>query len=217
MAANKKFDYLKHAISYYAYLLVFWGFYRLLFQAPAPLEELIVKPAIWLLPLALLLKKEKASLRSIGVTFNNFFKVVYFVLALGFVFTIFAIVVNFLKYGSLSFASNIGVNSFWIAIGLSFITAISEELVFRGYLLTRLLGFVKNSLKANVILSIGWALIHLPVAILDWRMEPLQVGIYSLIVFSFSIGATFVFLKTKNIAAPILLHVLWQWPIILFR
>lgn len=217
MATNKKITYLKHAFKYYAYLLVVWGFYRLLFQAPAPLEELIVKPVIWLLPLVFLLRKEKASLLSIGVTFNNFFRVVYFVLALGFVFTVFAIVVNFLKYGSLNFASDIGVNSFWVAIGLSFITAISEELVFRGYLLTRLLEFIKDSFRANIVLSIGWALIHLPVAILDWRMGPLELAIYSLIVFSFSIGATFVFLKTKNIAAPILLHVLWQWPIILFR
>jgi membrane protease YdiL (CAAX protease family) len=38
-----------------------------------------------------------------------------------------------------------------------------------------------------------------------------------IVIFLFSIGTTFVFLRTKNIIAPILLHVLWQWPIILFR
>lgn len=217
MAKTNKLTFLKHAISYYAYLLVVWGFYRLLFQAPDPLEELAVKPVIWLIPLYILVRKEKTNLQSLGVTFHNFFKVVYFVLALGFVFTVFALIVNILKYGNVNFAANIGVNTFWLALGLSFVTAITEELTFRGYLLTRLMENVKSPLNANIIISIGWALVHLPIAILDWRLEPMQLGVYAVIVFCFSLGATYVFLKTKNIAAPILLHVLWQWPIILFR
>lgn len=208
---------LKHALVFYTYLLLVWGFYRLLFQAPTPIEELVVKPIAWLLPLFVLLRKEKATLGSIGVQFNNFFKVVYFVLGLGFVFSLLALFVNFLKYGSLSFGANIGEVTFWGAIGLSFITAVTEELAFRGYLLTRLLSVVKSELTATLVLSVGWSLIHLPVAIFDWRLEALPLAIYMFVIFLFSIGTTFVFLRTKNIIAPILLHVLWQWPIILFR
>jgi hypothetical protein len=209
--------YLKHALSYYAYLLVVWGFYRLLFQAPVPLEELVVKPVIWLVPLYFLIKKEKANLASIGIVFNNFFKVVYFVLSLGFVFSFFALLINYLKYNGFAFAANIGEVTFWGAVGLSFITAVSEEVAFRGYLLTRLINTVKSEINANLIISVGWALIHLPVAVLDWKLEPSFLLVYIIVIFLFSIGTTFVFLRTRNIAAPILLHVLWQWPIILFR
>ncbi len=209
--------YLKHALVYYSYLLVIWGFYRLLFQAPAPLEELVVKPIIWLVPLYVLVKREKASLASIGVVFNNLFKVVYFVLSLGFVFSLFALLVNYLKYGGLNFAANIGEVTFLGAMGLSFITAVSEEITFRGYLLNRLMSAVKNEWTANIVISIGWTLIHLPVAVLDWRLGMASLVVYAIVVFLFSIGTTFVFLRTKNIIAPILLHVLWQWPIILFR
>lgn len=217
MAKTSKLTYFKHALSYYAYLLVVWGFYRLLFQAPAPIEELIVKPLVWLLPLYFLVRKEKAKLSSLGITFHNFLKVAYWVLALGIVFTFFAIVVNYFKYNSPNFAGNITANATWMALGLSIITAISEEVAFRGYLLTRLLENVKSKLNANLIISVGWALIHLPIAIFDWRLAPMELAVYSLIVFMFSVGATFVFLRTRNIIAPILLHVLWQWPIILFR
>lgn len=217
MAKSKSTLYLKHATTFYAYLFVVWGFYRLLFQVPAPLEELVVKPLVWLLPLYFLLRQEKVSLESIGITFHNFFKVVYFVLALGFVFTFFAILVNYLKYEGLQFASNIGETAFWTAIGLSFITAITEEVTFRGYLLTHLLTAVKSQWTATIIISIGWALIHWPIALLDWKLAPMALFVYSVIIFLFSVGTTFVFLKTRNIAAPILLHVLWQWPIILFR
>ena len=216
-SSSTNFKYLKHAISFYAYLLVVWGFYRLLFQAPAPLEEIIVKPVVWLIPLFVLLRREKASLSSIGVVFNNFFKVIYFVLSLGFIFSIFAVVVNYLKYDGLNFAANLGEVTFMGAIGLSFITAIVEEITFRGYLLTRLMAAVKSELTGNLVISTGWALIHLPIAILDWKLEPSALLIYIAVVFLFSLGTTFVFLRTKNIAAPILLHVLWQWPIILFR
>jgi hypothetical protein len=188
-----------------------------LFQAPTPIEELVVKPIAWLLPLFLLLRKEKASLASIGVQFNNFFKVIYFVLGLGFVFSILAVLVNFLKYGSLNFDANIGEVTFWGAIILSFITAVVEELTFRGYLLTRLLGVVKSEVTANLVLSLGWSLIHLPVAIFDWKLGGFALIIYMVVIFLFSVGTTFVFMRTKNIIAPILLHVLWQWPIILFR
>ncbi|OGM32439.1 hypothetical protein A2803_03115 [Candidatus Woesebacteria bacterium RIFCSPHIGHO2_01_FULL_44_21] len=194
-----------------------WGFYRLLFQAPVPLEELLVKPIIWLVPLFFLIKSEKLTLSSIGVVFNNFFKVVYSVLSLGFVFSLFALLVNYLKYGELNFAANIGEVTFTGALLLSFITAITEEVTFRGYLLTRLMGSIKSERTVTLVISVGWALIHLPIAILDWRLEPGSLLIYTIVVFLFSVGTTFVFLRTKNIAAPILLHVLWQWPIILFR
>ena len=209
--------YIKHAISYYAYLFVIWGFYRLLFQAPAPFEELVVKPVVWLIPLYLLLKSEKASLQSIGIVFNNFFSVIYFVLSLGFLFSVFALLVNYLKYSGLNFNAYIGETTFIGAIALSFITAITEELAFRGYLLTRILSLFKNPWTANLLISILWAFIHIPIAVLDWRLAPGPLAIYCLLVFTFSVGTTFVFLRTKNIAAPILLHVLWQWPIILFR
>lgn len=215
--AKANLKYLKHAIVYYAYLLVVWGFYRLLFQAPSPLEELVVKPVIWLLPLYFIVKKEKLGWASLGFNSKNIFGVVYSVLALGVVFTLFAVLVNYLKYRGLNFGANVGETAFLGAIGLSFITAFSEEVTFKGYLLTHLMKVVKAPLTANIVISIGWALIHLPIAILDWKMAPPAVLIYSLIVFTFSLGSTFVYLKTRNIMAPILLHVLWQWPIILFR
>lgn len=217
MSSQNNLKYLKHAIAYYAYLLVVWGFYRLLFQAPVPLEELLVKPIIWLVPLYFLIRREKATLKSIGVVFNNFFKVVYFVLTLGFVFSLFALLVNYLKYGGLSFAANLGEVTFAGALLLSFITAVVEEVSFRGYILTRLMKVVKRELNLNLIISLAWSLVHLPIAVLDWRLEPGPLLVYIVVVFLFSVGTTFVFLRTKNIAAPILLHVLWQWPIILFR
>ena len=215
--AKNEVVYFRHAVGFFAYLFVVWGFYRLLFQAPEPLEELIVKPLVWIVPTYYLLKKEKENLKSIGFQFENFFGVVYFVLMLGFIFSAFAFVVNYLKYDGFNFAANIGQTGFVWALVLSFFTAISEEVAFRGFIFTRLNKVIKNQWSANLIASIGWTMIHLPIALFDWKLPVMSLVVYILMVFTFSFGATFVFIRTKNIVAPILLHVLWQWPIILFR
>src|SRR3989344_6375667 len=117
--------YLKHAVGFFAYLFVVWGFYRLLFQAPEPFEELLVKPVVWIIPTYYLLKKEKENLKSIGFQSENFFGVIYFVLMLGFIFSAFAFVINYLKYDGFNFAANIGQTGFVWALVLSFFTAIS--------------------------------------------------------------------------------------------
>ncbi len=214
---KKRVIVLKHSITYYAYLIVVWGFYRLLFQAPAPFEELIIKPIVWLVPLYILLKKEKASVSSIGFFFNNLFKTAYFAIGLGFVFSFLALFVNYLKYKGFYFDNSFREVTFLGALLLSFITAISEEIAFRGYLLSRLIGIIKNEWKASLIVSLGWVLIHLPIAIFDWRIDFASLLVYLAVIFLFSMGTTIVFLRTRNILAPILLHVFWQWPIILYR
>src|SRR3990167_5353394 len=99
---------LKNIISYFTFLLIAWGFYRLLFQLPEEIEELVVKPIVWLLPLfTIVVNKERETLESVGITLKNLFPSIYLSLALGAVFVIEALVVNFSKYGSLQFNANI--------------------------------------------------------------------------------------------------------------
>ena len=95
--------------------------------------------------------------------------------------------------------------------------AFTEEIVFRGYIFTRLLHALKKELNANLITSFGYALINLPIAIFVWKSGPQGSVTYFLLTFMFGVGAAFVFARSKNILAAILLHIFWEWPIILFR
>ena len=47
----KKEAIIKHITIYAAYILIVWGFYRVLFKLPDNFEETVLKPIIWLLPL----------------------------------------------------------------------------------------------------------------------------------------------------------------------
>ena len=208
---------LKNATSLAAYLLIVWGFYRFLFRLPEEIEELFIKPLVWLIPVFYLIKKEGQGLSSLGITTKRLFPAVYFALGLGAVFAIEAIIINFVKYQSFDFSANIGEKALLYSLAISFATAFSEEISFRGYLFNRVWLALENEWLANLATSLVWALIHLPITVFVWKLDLAAIVAYLFLTALFGIGSAFVFARTKNVFSSIFLHVLWQWPIILFR
>ncbi len=213
----KKEVAIKHTTILAAYILIVWGFYRCLFRLPESLEEVIIKPILWLAPMFFLLHKEKADLTSIGITFKNIFPSIYFSIALGIVFALEGFLMNIVKYKGMDFSANIGNASLLSALFISFMTALSEELTFRGYIFGRLWHVMGSELWANLITSTLWALVHVPVYVFWWELSlPSTLGLLILTTI-FGVASAMIYARTKNIFASILLHVFWEWPIILFR
>jgi membrane protease YdiL (CAAX protease family) len=209
---------LKNITIYSTYIIVIWGFYRFLFQFPEQIEELVVKPILWLVPICyIVFQKERLNLASLGFTFKYLFPSVYFSLGLGAVFVIGGLLANYLKYGSLNFAANIGNLPLLASFGLSFATAFSEEVAFRGYIFNRLWMVLKNELSANFITTTLWTAVHIPIAFFVWKLDLTAGIVYLGLTAIFGIGSSFVFARTRNVWGSIFLHVLWEWPIILFR
>lgn len=202
----------------YAFLLIVWGFYRALFKLPEVVEEVVLKPLIWLAPLFYFLAKEKQGLNSVGWTTKNLFSGIYLGLGAGLVFGVFAIISNFAKYKELSFSSEVLAGQSLIgSLSLSFITAVSEETVFRGYIFGRLNAFLKDSFVANIISTAGWGVIHLPVLIFLYDLSFTDIFLRFTLLCFFGFGSALVYSKTHNIFSSIILNVMWGWPIILFR
>lgn len=212
-----KTSIIKDITIYAAYLIVIWAFYRFLFKFPDQIEELVIKPILWLLPLFYFLRKERARFTSIGITLKNLFPSIYLSLGLGSVFVIEGLLSNYLKYGHLNFGANIGSLPLMSSLGLSFATAFSEETAFRGYIYSRLAFVLKGQWTANIIQTILWTAIHVPIAFFIWEYTLTQGIIYLSITAIFGLGSAFIFSRTRNVLGSILLHVLWEWPIILFR
>ena len=208
---------IKNVTIYTTYLIIFWAFYRFLFQLPDEVEELVIKPIIWLLPVLYFLKKEGLNFDSLGFTFKNLFSSVYLSLGLGAVFVAEGLLTNFLKYGKFNFGANIGTEPLMLSLGLSFATAFSEETAFRGYIFTRLWAALKNEWMANFITTLLWTGIHIPIAFFVWKLNLAAGIVYLILTAIFGIGSAFIYGKTQNIWGSIFLHVLWEWPIILFR
>jgi len=208
---------VKYLTRYAVYILIVWGFYRVLFKLPDNFEEVVLKPILWLVPVFVILKKEKATVASLGITLKNLFPAIYFSLGLGAVFAVEAVFLNFIKYGSFNFGAYLGPQAILPSLGVSFATAVSEEVSFRGYLFNRLWNFLQNEWLANLITSVVWALVHIPVTIFVWKLNLSAAAIYLFLTTLFGIGSAWVFSRTKNVVSSVLLHVLWSWPIILFR
>src|SRR3989344_8670030 len=94
----KKEVLIKHATILATYVLIVWGFYRMLFKLPEEIEELLIKPFLWLLPVAYFVNKERGGLASLGISTKNLFPAIYLSLALGIVFAIEGALINFIRY-----------------------------------------------------------------------------------------------------------------------
>ena len=209
----------KHVLALFSFVFIFWTFYRYLPEPPVWVSELILKPVVWLLPTFWLIKKiEKQPLSSVGITRKNLLPAFYWGIGLGIVFILEGLLTNVLAFkGFRLTTSGFSLLSFLAAIVLSFATAISEEIVFRGYIFNRLWQIWKKAWRANLLSSLFFVLIYLPVAIFVLGYTPWLMLVYLVFVFIFSLASGFVFSRTNNVLASILLHVFWSWPVILFR
>jgi len=208
---------IKNVTVYSVYLVLIWAFYRFLFQLPDNVEELVVKPILWLIPIFWLTNKEGFKSSSLGITFKNLFPSLYLSIGLGTIFVAEGLLTNFLKYGYLNFGASIGSQPLLATLGLSFATAISEETAFRGYIFGRLLLTLKSETIANGIQTLLWTAIHIPIAFFVWGYTLPQGIAYLFVTALFGFGSAYIFARTKNVGGSVLLHVLWEWPIILFR
>ncbi|PIU03700.1 hypothetical protein COT44_01885 [Candidatus Shapirobacteria bacterium CG08_land_8_20_14_0_20_39_18] len=210
---------LKQVLGLYLFIFLVWGIYRYFFQLPPIIEQTILKPLIWLLPLFWLIKSEKKFFTSIGWSLKNLFKSLYLGIGLGIVFAFEGLLINNLKYGEFHFTKLpfSTPDLLLLALGLAFVGAISEETVFRGFIFTRLQIVFKNEWLANILSSVAWTLIHLPVALIILQYPLEQMAVYLLLVFIFGFASCLVYGRTGTIAASILLNVFWSWPINLFR
>lgn len=215
---KEKVTEFKHVIILYSFIFLVWGFYRFLFKLPDEIEETILKPIIWLTPTLFLLNKEGGGLSSLGWTGKNLFKSLYISIGLGVLFASLGVVANSIKYGGINFvALSGGTATLFAGLGLSSVTAISEETTFRGFIFARLWKIFKNEWAANVITTAGWVIVHIPVVFFVLKLDPTQVLIFLFLTSVFGFGSAFLFARTGNIISSILLHVFWEWPIILFR
>lgn len=215
---DESFAKAKRAFGLFGFLLVVWGFYRLVFRLPEEIEELILKPLVWLGSVAWMLKREKQTWSSAGWRMDGIFKSLYLGLGLGMVFAVEGVVVNIVKYGGLKLVGlELGSTQFLIALVVSVATAISEETVFRGYILSRLSEASKNKWFAVGVSSVMFALIHLPIWVFVLGYTWYEITLQLLVLGIFAVGNGVLAITTGSIVGPVVTHVVWGWAVALFR
>lgn len=210
----------KHIFALFSFIFVLWAFYRYFPEIlPEWAEELVLKPLIWLVPTFWLVKNvERRPLSSLGLTKRNLLPSLYWGVGLGIVFALEGLLTNILKYRGLHLASPDYTPLIFLgSVVLSFVTAFSEEIVFRGYIFNRLWEIWRNEWLANITSAFLFVLIHLPMGVFVLGYTPGVMLAYLFFVFVYAFASAFVFARTGNLVSSVLIHVFWSWPIMLFR
>lgn len=86
---------------------------------------------------------------------------------------------------------------------------ITEELLFRGYLLTKLT-FAYGEMKGIIISSIIFGMWHLPISIWLIGFDPVRTFIYIFNMFLLGTIFSFVFQESKSLIPVAIFHALWN-------
>lgn len=197
--------------AYYIYLFTTWGVFRYTIKMDDYVEEMIVKPFVWLFPVLLIFLSNKGRLRLFDGKPGN-------ALLWGFgtgVIYFFANIVASIGLGKFhGFVLPLGIVDF---VGISFVTSIVEEVVFSGFILASIFAWTKNEYLSIFGSSFLFALIHIPIGIFIYRYSLPNMVMFLFLVLVVNITSNYLFLKTKNIAAPILSHWMWGIAAAIFR
>jgi membrane protease YdiL (CAAX protease family) len=190
---------------YFIYLLVVWGFFRLLFRLPEVIEEFWIKPIIWLTPLFGLWINEKERVKFFK---GSWIKALMWGGGLGLLWLVIAVVVSLGRSGNAVFFPG-DISKYGDVLGAALATAIVEELVFSGFIFQKLHKKARDPRHAILMTAGMFSLIHLPIGLFVYKYSSVQLIEFLLVVALVEMGSSFVMNKSNNVMAPILSHFMW--------
>jgi len=210
---------IEWVFQFWAWQLLVWSLYRYFFKFSEPIDEFVVKPLVFIIPvLWFVLRIEKRTLETVGLTIKNFFHSAFIGLGFGLLFSGEAILANTLKNGSLIITPLETLSSYgiWMIIFLSLATAFSEEILSRGFFFSRIFEVSKNLLHASLMSTFLFVVFHIPILVTSLKFQGTTLVLF--LVTSFVLGLTnsMVYYKTKSLVGPVLIHFFWNVTVAVF-
>jgi len=203
----------------WGWILLIWCLYRYFTKLPEAVDELIFKPLIFVVPvLFYVLRIEKRSITSLGLHTKNLAISLYTGLGIGFLFAIEGIVANFIKYGQLSINPLAVLKTYglWFVV-ISFVTAVTEEVLARGFLFSRFFEKSKeNLIYATIYSSMMFLALHIPILLTSHKFQGSTLLLYFITTIVISFANSIVYRYTKSLVAPVLIHFFWNMTLALY-
>jgi len=203
-------------------IFIVWAFYRAYFVLPETIDELIIKPLIFFLPVLFVVWIwENKPIRNLGLGFKarSFMVDLYIGVVLGILLAVEGLLANYFKYGRFSFGpidalySAGGIGAFLL---VNLATSISEEVFARGYLYNRLFRVSREQLASAVVSSALFTLIHLPIMFTRLHLTGNALIFYPLSILTMGIVNSYIFSLRGTLVLPILIHTFWNMTISLY-
>ena len=203
-------------------IFIIWAFYRSKIALPEKIDEFIVKPLIFVVPPVFLVWVwENKKLKELGLVFEvkKFLTDLYIGVVLGIILAVEGLMANYLKYGKFSFEpvdaviAAGGIGSFLL---INLATAVSEEILGRGFLYGRLYKATKKQLWSAMIASFLFMLLHFPIMFTRLHLTGSALLFYPLSIFLMGVTNSYLYTLRGNLLLPILLHAFWNMTVSLY-
>ena len=204
---------------FWAWQLLVWTLYRYFFHMPEWVDEYVIKPFVFVLPvLFFVIRKEKNSLQTIGITAKRWIQYVGIGVGIALLFFVEGIVATYVKTGSvpISFVSHIGSYSVLSLFFLSLATACSEELLNRGFLFSRLLKSTKKLWFAVIMSTLMFMAFHIPILVTTLQFHGATLMLYFWTTLILGVVNSLIYYQTESLIIPILIHLSWNMMVVLF-
>ena len=198
-------------VKYYLYLLVVWTVFRFGFSFDEQVEEMIVKPFLWLLPLFFVWLRDSRQVRFFE---GNWLKAVMYGLLMGVFYGVAIYIAGTRRIGWL-FGFSLGEVT--VLSGLVFLsTSIVEELVFSGFIFGKLHQTSKRLWQSAMTTGLLFSVIHIPIGLFvyDYQLNVLLgfLGVIALV----GMANAWLMGVTRNVLAPIAAHWMWSMAVLAF-
>lgn len=155
-------------------------------------------------------------LNTLGFSKKNLFKS----LILGLSFSAILLIIN-LTFGILGGHQFNSVSKLILNFGYYFfVIALVEEIIFRGFIQTRIYGIIKNPIFAIIVTAFMFMMIHIPFQMCIAKMGLLTFVVNNYITllctFLWHIAFNFLYSKYNSIVAPTVFHAVMDWCNVLF-
>jgi hypothetical protein len=194
----------------YCIIFIFWLIYRSITPTPPEwLDNFVTKPAVWIIPVFFVVKiLEKRSIISLGLSWHHFYKFSLIGITAGILFFVYLKSFEFVFHQSEFHFSIHSLNFSGVLASLAFgiATAFTEELVFRGYLQSRLTKIFNSHFIGIAISTPLFALIHIPIAVFVYHYNLQKILFYEIYLLEVSILYALHFMYSKNLTSSVAAH-----------
>lgn len=209
--AKSEISSTQRLLNVWAIILIIWSFYRATFGTTLPIwiDEFIAKPLVFLFPIYWYSTRSKKIPFSEMVGFAKKHKMgdVLFGIGIGAFFVLMAVLVRYMKAGSVQMPVVTSMTVLWVITSIS--AAFLEQIVSTGFVFNGLLKESKNMFQALIITAILFSFLHIPALFGAHKINGgiLMQTMLLNVVLSFTTSTAF--LLRKNTTVPAIIHALY--------
>ena len=99
---------------------------------------------------------------------------------------------------------------------LSLATALTEEILNRGFIFSRLYEKMKNLPASAILSSLLFVGLHVPILITALQLQGVTLVLFFITTFILGVVNALLFANTGSLVAPILVHIFWNMTVALY-